>query len=144
METLVFVPPSTHSLHGQMVYSKLRILIWVRLRLFLQKPAIKGSIQTQMHAYANNTSLAKLTLLITNYHTIITIKFFSQSAMKLQGFVAIYSASTPHIHYNDQDINPFFILSLNEFFCISSYIPLLTNKKTTNLTHKLQHLKLHV
>ena len=85
------------------------------LRIFLQNPPTNWSFQTQMYAYAHNTTpLSQLKLspyqIVFHTHPRIPLTFsLNISRDTLKNCTATYCESlSPHSHYSLQDLNPFF------------------------------------
>ena len=90
----------------------------------LQNPPTKWSFQTQMYAYAHNTTpLAQLKLspyqIVFHTHSLtFSLKLLSDSS---QNCISPFCTSLPpHTHYSNQDLNPFFHPLLAEH--ISSWL----------------------
>ena len=85
------------------------------LRIFLQNPPTNWSFQTQMYAYAHNTTpLSQLKLspyqIVFHTHPRIPLTFSLNLPRDAQkNCIATYCESlSPHSHYSTQDLNPFF------------------------------------
>ena len=85
------------------------------LRIFLQNPPTNWSFQTQMYAYAHNTTpLSQLKLspyqIVFHTHPRIPLTFsLNISRDTFKNCTATYCESlSPHSHYSLQDLNPFF------------------------------------
>ena len=85
------------------------------LRTFLQNPPTNWSFQTQMYAYAHNTTpLSQLKLspyqIVFHTHPRIPLTFSLNLPRDAQkNCIATYCESlSPHSHYSTQDLNPFF------------------------------------
>ena len=85
------------------------------LRIFLQNPRTNWSFQTQMYAYAHNTTpLSQLRhspyQIVFQTHPRIPLTFsLNLSRDVSKNCIATYCDSLPpHSHYSTQDLNPFF------------------------------------
>ena len=93
------------------------------LRIFLQNPPTNWSFQTQMYAYAHNTTpLSQLKLspnqIVFHTHPRIPLTFsLNISRDMFKNCTATYCESlSPHSHYSLQDLNPFFHSQLTNLF----------------------------
>ena len=85
------------------------------LRIYLQNPPTNWSFQTQMYAYAHNTTpLSQLKLspyqIVFHTHPRIPLTFsLNLPRDTSKNCIATYCESLPpHSHYSTQDLNPFF------------------------------------